>query len=65
MNIHFGDMSPDLAVYTGAVYATQVVERYAMTPSLVAHQMKIPRLCDAHLGFLALQSAQTSGSQTA
>lgn len=37
-----------------------VSARSGVTEAEQTHQMKIPRLCDAHLGFLALQSAHMS-----
>lgn len=64
---HFTDMSAYFAMNTRARNAMNSECMLNIFATCEAYQMKIPKLCDAHLGFLALQSAHTSdftGGQT-
>ena len=59
LDVHFGDMRPDFAMDAGTANAVRLSATAQHRPTR-AHQMKMPRLCEAHLGARALQSAQTS-----
>ena len=64
---HFGYVRSDLSMNRGAFDAGITKEQTVLaawsddgSDTERTDQMKIPRLCEAHRGFLVLQSAQTS-----
>lgn len=69
---HFGYVCSDLSMNRGAFDAGDYERSMLLAPpddgerdSEGTHQMKIPRLCEAHRGLLVLQSAQTSTQASA
>lgn len=64
-DVHFRYMGTNFSVYTCAVHAkwSRVISCGGSGVNLFhpdTHQMKMPRLCEAHRGALALQSAHVS-----
>ena len=62
-DVHFGYVRAHLPVNTSAMHTIDADQRSALHRiGNIAHQMKMPRLCEAQRGLRPLQSAQTSAN---